>query len=56
MLGKTECRKREWQKLRRLDSITDSGDTNLLWKTVKDRGACLAAAHEVTENQTQHND
>ena len=27
--------------MRRVDSITDSGDTNSLWKTVKDRGACL---------------
>ena len=37
------------------DNITDSMDMNLskLWKTVKDREAWRAAAHGVTNNQTQ---
>ena len=55
MLGKTEGRRREWQRMR-LDGITDSVDMNLLRKTVKDRGACHAAVLEVTKSQTQHTD
>ena len=42
MLGKMEGKRRKkWQKMRWLNSITDSMDTNLskLWKIVKDRGA-----------------
>ena len=41
-LGKTEGKmRREWQRMRRLDSITHSVDMNLskLWEIVKDRGA-----------------
>ena len=42
-LGKTEGkRRRQWQRMRWLDGITDSMDMNLskLQKTVKDRKAC----------------
>ena len=36
-----------WQRIRWLDSITDSVDVNLnkLWETVEDRGAYCAAVH-----------
>ena len=54
MLDKIEGRRRrELQRMRWLDSITDSMDTNLsnLWEIVKDRGACHAAVHRVTRSQ-----
>ena len=50
MLGKTECkRRRGQQRMRWLDSITDSTDTNLskLWETVEDRGSWHAVIHGV---------
>ena len=41
MLGEIECKKREQQRMRCLDSITDSMGVNLskLWEIVKDREA-----------------
>ena len=51
MLGKMEGkRRRGWQRMRRLDSITDSVAMNLsiLWETAEDRGAWRAAVHGVT--------
>ena len=47
MLGKIEGRRRGRQRMRWLDSITDSMDMNLnkFQDIVKDRGACHAAVH-----------
>ena len=54
MLGKTECKKRRgWQKMRWLDSITDSMDMNLskLGEMEEDRGAWRAAVHGAIKSQ-----
>ena len=55
MLGKIEGkRRRGQQRMRWLDSITDSTDLNLSkrWEIVKDRGAWRAAAHGVAKTWT----
>ena len=55
MLGRIEGkRRRVWQKMRWLDSITDSMDVNLrrLWEVVEDRGACCGTVNGVTKSWT----
>ena len=54
MLGKIEDRRRGQQRMRWLDSMTDSMDINLskLLKIVKDREARGAAVHGVTKSWT----
>ena len=56
MVGKIEGKGRSgWQRIRWLDSFTDSMDMNLstLQERVEDRGARHAAVYVVTESQTR---
>ena len=59
MLGRMEGkRRREWQRMRWLESINSSVDKNLskLREIVEDREAWCAAVHDVEKSQTQLRD
>ena len=58
VLRKTESKRRGRQRMRWLDSITDSMDMNLsnLREMVRDSKAWGAAVHGVTKSQTQFSD
>ena len=55
MLGRIEGKRiRGWQRMRWLDSITDSMDmkSSKLWEIVKDRGHWHSTVHGVAKSQT----
>ena len=58
MLVKTEGQRRGQKRMRWLNSVTNSMDTNLskLQNLVKDRGGWRAAVHEVAKSQTRLSD
>ena len=55
MLGKIEGKRRRWQRMRWLNSTTDSMDMNLgeLQEVVSDGGGLVCRSLWVTKSQTQ---
>ena len=58
ILGEIESKRRGWQRMRWLDSITISMDMNLskFLEIAENRGAWRAAVHRVTKSQTRISD
>ena len=59
VMGKIEEKWRKWwQRMRWLNGISDSMDTNLnkLWEIVEDRGAWHLAVRGVAKNRTRLSD
>ena len=58
MLGKIKDRRRECQRIRWLDGITNAMDMNLgkLQEMLRDRGTWCATVHGVAKSQTQLRD
>ena len=54
ILGKIEGKRRRWQRMKWLGSITDSMDMSLskLWEIIKDREVWHVAVHRVAKSQT----
>ena len=51
MVGKIEGKRRGWERMRQLNSITDSMDMNFSkLQAIVDRGPWHAAVHGVTES------
>ena len=56
MLAKIEGKRREWQRMRLLGSITDLTDNlSKLWEIAEDREVWRAAVHGVAKSQTRLN-
>ena len=58
MLGKTKDKERGWQRMKWLDSITDSMDMNFgkVLEIVRDRECWRATVHEVINSRTELSD
>ena len=57
--GKDERQKEKgWQRMRELESITESVDMNLsrLWEIVENRGSWCTAVREIEKSRTQFSD